>query len=174
MSESTRFFAAPGVEPVAFRQSLERAGLQAILDVPDEVRRASPPGRTWVSFASPSGNREHLLRVSERLLEIAEYSGGWSLAFFWGREETVLGPEQVQVAKGSAGMDVRRREWLQRFLMQDVAPLLSTLVLGGPSAFCRAVGIHFLELADQDTVPWAQLEGRFAGRRVLTADELSD
>ena len=179
MSEVSHFFAARVTASSSLRTSLEQARIQAIVDsagdgtpTPQTLRSPAPDSR-WVGFASPSENREALWKLTERLVEVFDEGGDWSVSFFMERERLVLRAEDLEPAREGAGTSASQREWLRRFFGRAPEAFLATLAVGGILPFCKDLGIPFLELVDQDMVPWEQLAREFPERAVLDSEELS-
>jgi hypothetical protein len=181
MSEVSHFFATLVANPSLFRKSLEQARIHAILDsagagdCPPVPQGLPIPvlDRRWLSFASPSDNREALWKLTERLVEVFDNGGDWSLSLFMDREKLTLSIKDLEPAREGIGTSARQQEWLRHFLGLSPGVLLATLSVGGILPFCKAVGIPFLELADQDMLPWEHLSRQFPDRYVLDSQELS-
>jgi len=181
MSEVSHFFAALVANPSVFRKSLERARIQAILDSAEAGDGAPvPQGLTtpvldmrWLSFASPSNNREALWKLTERFVEVFDDGGDWSLSLFMDREKLTLSIKDLEPTREGLGTSARQQEWLRHFLGRSPGSLLATLSIGGILSFCKAVGIPFIELVDQDMIPWEQLSRQFPDRYVLDPQDLS-
>ncbi|HYO65437.1 MAG TPA: hypothetical protein VEU33_05090 [Archangium sp.] len=181
MSEVSHFFAALVANPSLFRKSLERARILAILDSAGAGDGPPMPqglpipalNKRWLSFASPSDNREALWKLTERLVEVFDDGGNWSLSLFIDREKLTLSIKDLEPTREGIGTSARQQEWLRHFLGCSPGALLATLSAGGMLPFCKAVGIPFLELADQDMVPWEHLSRQFPDRYVLDFQDLS-
>ncbi|RKH19237.1 hypothetical protein D7X74_07405 [Corallococcus sp. CA047B] len=183
MSEASHFFAALVTSPAVFRKTLERARLQAVLDVEpagDAVAPSGPgatpavPGPRWVAFASPGENREALGKLTERLVEVFDEGGDWSLGFFMDQAKLTLRSEDLEPSVEDRRTSARRHAWLLLFLGRTPDEALAALSTGGAFAFCEALEISFLELVDQEMVPWEALSREFPDRYTVASWELAD
>lgn len=160
MSKSTHFFAAHVEEPEELKRLLIREKVPAIIDPCEyewlgRTRFAHlPDDQRWVMLLTRSDNWERLKGLIEKLVEIEDYKDEldlFGLAVSWNGVE-VRGTFYAEpwVEEESTRFAADQLEFLERFFNKDKAQFARYLAWGYAEEFCKAVGIPYIEMVDQD------------------------